>query len=147
MYDDWCMGWWTHMLSYRLALHAQNNYSVMYDLGIAICSLAQTDLLSGWQNDKPEVVPQLRPCMQESSGKLNQGTCKARNIVICEFVTVHSYVGQHPWSLSCGKFGLVMGYIQGQMCAVDHLTLISYWRIQMSHSFLVCYNLYVGACV
>ena len=87
---------------------------------------------------------------QESSGKLNQGTCKARNIVVCEFVTVHS--GQHPWSLSCGKLScLVMGYTQGQMYAVDHLILISYmliyWRFQMSHSYLVYYNLYVGACV
>ena len=31
----------------QVSLTAQNNYSVMYDLGIAICSLEQTDLLSG----------------------------------------------------------------------------------------------------
>ena len=33
----------SHAQLSRLALHAQNNYSVMYDLGIAICSLAQTE--------------------------------------------------------------------------------------------------------
>ena len=33
----------SHAQLSRLALHAQNNYSVMYDLDIAICSLAQTE--------------------------------------------------------------------------------------------------------
>ena len=32
----------SHVQLSRLALHAQNHYLVMYDLGIAICSLAQS---------------------------------------------------------------------------------------------------------
>ena len=51
----------------RLALHAQNHYLVMYDLGVTICSLAQSKggrlierMTVEIKKDKAEMVPQLR---------------------------------------------------------------------------------------
>ena len=56
----------------------------MYDLGVAICSLAQSkggrlieQMTVEIKKDKAEMVPQLK-----SSGKLNQGTYKTRNILL-----------------------------------------------------------------
>ena len=50
----------------RLALHAQNNYSVMYYLGVVICSLVQSKggrpiewMTTATKNDKQEIVLQL----------------------------------------------------------------------------------------
>ena len=75
----------------RLALHAQNHYLVVYDLGVAICSLAQSKggrlierMTAETKKDIAGMVPQLRP--EKSSGKLNH----KEYIVIGEFVTVHS---------------------------------------------------------
>ena len=52
----------------RLALHAQNNYLVMYDLDVAICSLAQSkggriieQMTAETKKDKTGMVPQLGP--------------------------------------------------------------------------------------
>ena len=58
----------SHVQMSRLALHAQNHYLVMYDLGVATCSLAQSkggrlieQMTAETKKDKAGMVPQLRP--------------------------------------------------------------------------------------
>ena len=57
----------SHAQLSRLALHAQNSFSVMYDLSVAVCSLIQSkggrpieQMTAETKNDKLEMVPQLR---------------------------------------------------------------------------------------